>query len=66
VVWEETKEVIRRLTEAGFMINTAKSKFLVGSLKMLGFLIGGNVMKPNYVRLEAMVRSSSPKTVRDV
>ena len=67
VVWRETKEVIQCLSAAGFMINITKSKFLVSSLKMLGFLVGGNVMKPNYIRLEAVVRSSSsPKTVRDV
>ena len=35
-MWEETKVVLERLTCAGFMINTAKSHFLVSSMKMLG------------------------------
>ena len=36
-VWEETKVVLERLTEASFMINIKKSKFLVSSLKFLRY-----------------------------
>ena len=36
-VWEETKVVLERLARAGFMINTAKSHFLVSHMKMLGY-----------------------------
>ena len=36
-VWEETKVVLERLARAGFMINTAKSHFLVSRMKMLGY-----------------------------
>ena len=36
-VWEETKVVLERLACAGFMINTAKSHFLVSRMKMLGY-----------------------------
>ena len=36
-VWEETKVVLERLAHAGFIINTAKSHFLVSSMKMLGY-----------------------------
>ena len=36
-VWEETKVVLECLARAGFMINTAKSHFLVSRMKMLGY-----------------------------
>ena len=36
-VWYETKVVLECLTCAGFMINTAKSHFLVSSMKILGY-----------------------------
>ena len=36
-VWEETHIVLERLVVAGFMVNTAKSKFRVSELKMLGY-----------------------------
>ena len=36
-VWEETCIILERLAAAGFMVNTAKSKFLVSELKMLGY-----------------------------
>ena len=36
-VWEETKVVLERLPCAGFMINTAKSHFLVSHMKMLDY-----------------------------
>lgn len=39
VVWEETKVVMERLSRAGFMINTRKCKFLVSSLKLLGYQV---------------------------
>ena len=37
VVWEQTLLVLQRLTDAGFVINTKKSRFLVSSLKLLGY-----------------------------
>ena len=36
-VWSETVTVLERLTTAGFMVNIAKSHFLVSKLKMLGY-----------------------------
>ena len=36
-VWEETEVVLERLAHASFMINTAKSHFLVSSMKILGY-----------------------------
>ena len=38
-VWSECLRVMNRLAKAGFMINIKKSKFLVGSLKLLGFKV---------------------------
>ena len=36
-MWEETKVVLECLACAGFITNTAKSHFLVSSMKMLGY-----------------------------
>ena len=47
-VWQETKLVFERLARAGFMINTAKSHFLVGSMKMLGYQLEGGRRLPSY------------------
>ena len=57
LVWEETKVVLERLCNAGFMVNTKKSKFLVSSVKMLGFHLSRDMLTPNYARLEALVKS---------
>ena len=48
VVWEQTLLVLYRLTDAGFMINTMKSRFLVSSLKLLGYWVGAGGMKPYF------------------
>jgi len=44
---------MERLAKAGFMINIKKSKFLVGSLKLLGFKVDKGILRPNFVTLEA-------------
>ena len=36
-VWYETELVLERLIAAGFMLNTAKTHFLVSEMKMLGY-----------------------------
>jgi len=66
-VWAETLIVLQRLTKAGFMINTAKSKFLVSSLKMLGYNVAAGSIQPRFPQLQAVVESKrSPKSIRDV
>jgi len=49
------------------MINTAKSKFLVSSLKMLGYNVTAGSVHPRFPQLQAVVESKrSPKSIRDV
>ena len=49
-------EVIRRLTEAGFMINLKKSHLVEDSAKMLGhFWSTGGFCAPNVEKLHALV-----------
>ena len=57
-VWGETREVLRRLTKAGFMVNIGKSKLLVSNLRMLGFDVDGKLMRPHYIRLEAAIKGA--------
>ena len=45
---QETEVVLERLACAGFMVNTAKSHFLVSSMKMLGYELQGGRRMPSY------------------
>lgn len=66
-MWAETLLVLERLVDAGFMVNTKKSHFLVSSLKMLGYQLSKGVISPVFTQLEALVQSNrSPRTVPDV
>ena len=60
-VWSECVLTMERLAKAGFMINIKKSKFLVGSLKLLGFKVEKGILKPNFVTLETKLESISNK-----
>ena len=48
LVWEETLLVLQRLADAGFMVNTSKSCFLVSSLKMLGYNVSAGSISPRF------------------
>ena len=39
-LWEVAVRVIRKLTTAGFILNTLNIDFLVTKVKMLGFFVG--------------------------
>ena len=66
-MWEETLAVLERLVDAGFMVNTKKSHFLVSSLKTLGYQLVKGVISPVFTQLEALVQSNrAPRTVLDV
>ena len=55
-VLEDTLEVIRRLTKAGFMINLKKSHLVEDSAKVLGhFWSTGDFWAPNIEKLHALV-----------
>ena len=54
-MWAESRIVLERLAAAGFMVNTAKSHFLVSSLKMLGYHLRDGRRLPSYTQLKATV-----------
>ena len=54
-MWAEALLVLERLEDAGFMVNTKKSHFLVSSLKMLGYQLAKGVISPVFTQLEALV-----------
>ena len=47
-IGQETKVVLERLARASFMVNSAKSLFLVSSMKMLGYELKGGRRLPSY------------------
>ena len=55
-VLEDTLEVIRRLTKAGFMINLKKSNLVEDSAKVLGhYWLRGGFWAPNVNKLAALI-----------
>ena len=59
--------VLRRLTNAGFMVNVKKCKFLVSQMKMLGHVISADCQRPVFTSLKALVEANrKPATVGDV
>ena len=40
--------VLEQLTAVGFMLNLAKCDFLESEVKMLGYLVGNDLVKPFY------------------
>ena len=66
-VWAETLTMLRRLTDAGFMVNVVKCKFLVLQMKMLGNVIFADCQKPVFTLLKVLVEAErKPATVGDV
>lgn len=59
-VLEDTLEAIRRLTEAGFMINLKKSQLVESAAKVLGHnWSSGGFWAPNVGKLEALLEQTS-------
>ena len=66
-MWAETLTMLRRLTDAGFMVNVVKCKFLVLQMKMLGNVIFADCQKPVFTLLKVFVEAErKPATVGDV
>ena len=66
LVWQETVKVIRRLTDAGFMINLSKSHFLVKSAVILGYEVSHGVIKPNPKKITSFVSLKPPKMFKEL
>ena len=62
---EDTLEAIRRLTEAGFMINLKKSHLVEDSAKVLGhFWLTGGLWAPNVKKPHALVTKTNEELGR--
>ena len=63
----ETKVVLERLSSAGFMIDLAKSHFLVNEMKMLSYQLKGGWNLPSDKQLKVTVDTDYvPKSIQDV
>jgi len=64
-VLEDTLEVVRRLTTAGFMINLGKSQLVESSAKVLGHQwTSGGYWSPTTTKIEALQEMSSREMAR--
>ena len=63
-VWELTLTVIRRLTEAGFMINLRKSHFVTTSAVILGHEVREGYIRPNPKKTIALFGLKPPRTFK--
>ena len=50
-VWNKTLETLKKLTEAGFMINMNKCHFLTTTLEAVGFEVASGRYKPKLKKL---------------
>ena len=55
---------LQRLVDAGFMINTKKTKFLVREAKILGHEVRPGYVKPNFKKLQALFDIKPPTSFK--
>lgn len=58
--------VVKTLTEAGFSINIKKCTFLTNEIEYLGRIIGGGQVRPSTYKIDALVKSPRPSSVKQV
>ena len=58
--------MLRRLANAGFMINVSKTKFMVTSAKILGHELRPGYIKPNYKKLDGLLTDKKPTSFKDL
>lgn len=59
-VWERTKEVVARLTAAGFKLNLNKSMFVTESVEVVGFLVERNLYQVGRKALDRLMKAQLP------
>ena len=62
----EVKEVLERLTKAGFRANIRKCSFAKSEVEYLGYLLNREGIQPQPKKVEAMLRLNPPKTNRQL
>lgn len=60
------KDVSDRLRGAGLTVNMEKSKFLLGEIDYLGYVVGGGCLRANQEKVKAIAEFPTPKTVRQL
>lgn len=58
--------VLKTLTDAGFSINLKKCTFLTDEVEYLGRIISKGQVRPSEHKIEALVKSPTPSTVKQV
>lgn len=60
------RQVAKCLEDAGLTINVDKSKFCFKELRYLGYIVGGEQLKPDPDKVETITRYQYPRTVKQV
>lgn len=60
------REVLQTLASAGFSVNLKKCTFLTTEVEYLGRLVGQGQVRPSPGKVEALVKSPRPTSVREV
>lgn len=60
------EEALRLLPRSGFKVSVTKCRFSVLSLTLLGYAISKEGKQPNSVKLEAILKMTTPTTVKSI
>lgn len=63
---EWIRKVAERLSEANLTINTTKSKFCQKQIKYLGYILSGDGLRPDPVKISGIVNYQAPTKIREV
>lgn len=64
--FQNLEKVLSVLSEAGFTLNWKKCSFLKSSVEYLGYVVGGNSIKPNPQKIEALANAPLPTCVKEL
>jgi hypothetical protein len=64
--YEHVKEVLTRLREAKLTIKLEKSCFAFQQVKVLGHFLTQSALKPNFDKLEGLVKAPHPQTLKQL
>lgn len=63
---ENLKEVLLKLREAGLTLKPSKCHFAMSSLKLLGYAVGRDGIRPDKSKVQAVSDFRTPRSVKDV
>lgn len=64
--FQSLEQVLSALSEAGFTLNWKKCTFLKSSVEYLGYVVGGNSVKPNPEKIKALSNAPLPTCVKEL